>query len=236
MPKKDILDIARKDLFTNEDELNKLYCPAQVNRLLRLRDMYLWQVANPDCKDTQFISIDTSRYKITRQAAYSDLRVICCLVPLLHSKNREFHLWRYNEMILETYAMAKARKDVKAMEKAASSYARNNKVDLDDEKALPYDMILVQPFIPTMDPTVLGIKPIPNLQEHINELLEHYRKESMDIEDIECEEVDLEEQIYFPELAKQELAKQNLSNQELSRQNLSNQPNEFFSEQDNEDG
>ena len=83
------------------------------------------------------------------------------------------------------------------MEKAASSYAKFNRVDLEDEQAVPYDMIVVQPFTATDDPTVLGIKPMPRLQERIQELIHKYRAENVDIEDIEFEEADLEEDSLF---------------------------------------
>lgn len=84
------------------------------------------------------------------------------------------------------------------MERAAASYAKFNRVDLEDEQALPYDMIVVQPFTATSDPSVLGMKAIPNLQQKIDALLAKYRAETIDIEDIEYEEADLEETIYFP--------------------------------------
>ena len=102
-------------------------------------------------------------------------------------------------MILETYQMAKKRKDTKTMEKAASSYAKYNRVDLEDEQAVPYDLIVVQPFTATDDPTVLGIKPIPNINERIHALLKKYQAENMDIEDVEFEEPDLELPSLFPE-------------------------------------
>ena len=68
-------------------------------------------------------------------------------------------------MILETYAMAKKRKDTKTMERAATSYAKFNNVNVEDEQSVPYDMIVVQPFTATQDPSVLGIKPIPNIDD-----------------------------------------------------------------------
>ena len=94
-------------------------------------------------------------------------------------------------MILETYQMAKKRKDTKTMERAATSYAKFNNVNIEDEQSLPYDMIVVQPFTATQDPSVLGIKPIPNIEKKISQLIEKYRAESIDIDDIEFEEPDL---------------------------------------------
>ena len=94
-------------------------------------------------------------------------------------------------MILETYQMAKKRKDTKTMERAATSYAKFNNVNVEDEQSVPYDMIVVQPFTATDDPTVLGIKPIPNIDKKIASLIDKYRAESIDIDDIEYEEADI---------------------------------------------
>ena len=44
----------------------------------------------------------------------------------------------------------------------------------------------------TDDPRVLGIEPIPNIAEKISAMIEKYRKETIDIEDVEFDEVDLE--------------------------------------------
>lgn len=198
MPQPNIRDIAQRDLFTAEPQLRELYNQDQVAHILRLREMYSWFVATPDIKDRQMVVQTLDRFHISRAEAYADLAIVKMLLPLLSSASRDFHRYRANEMLLETYRMAKARKDTKTMERAAASYAKYNRVDLEDEQTLPYDMIVVQPFTATSDPTILGLKPIPNLQQKIDKLLAKYRAETIDIEDIDYEEADLEESIYFP--------------------------------------
>ena len=199
MPFPSVIDIARTDLFTAEEELRQRFPDVVVNRLLRVRDLYNWCIANPDAKDRQFVEVAMDRYSISKPLAYSDLSVIKAMLPHLAQASRDFHRWRYNEMILETYQMAKKRKDTKTMEKAASSYAKFNRIDLEDEQAVPYDLIVVQPFTATDDPSVLGIKPIPNIQEKIQKMIAKYRAETIDIEDVEYEEADLEEDVLFAE-------------------------------------
>ena len=192
------LELCRSDLFTKEDELRNTYPQLLVDKVLRVRDMYNWCIANPDAKDRQFVEQELSRYDISKVVAYSDLAIVKTLLPTLATASRDFHRWRYNEMILETYQMAKKRKDTKTMEKAASSYAKYNRIDLEDEQAMPYEMIVVQPFTATSDPTVLGIKPIPNINDKIKAMLNKYRAETIDIEDITYEEADLQESELFP--------------------------------------
>ena len=200
MPIPNTLDICRKDLFANEDKLREEYPEVVVVRVLRIRDMYLWTVADPEAKDRQFVEELLNRYDVSRVMAYKDLGIVKSLLPSISAASRDFHRWRFNEMILETYQMAKKRKDTKTMEKAASSYAKNNNVAMEEEAKIPYELLLVQPFVPTMDPSVLGITPIPNLQEKIDAMLEKYKRETIDIEDVTFEEADLEEDIYFPPL------------------------------------
>ena len=204
MPCPNTLDVCRVDLFTAREELEQRYPTVIVARVLRIREEYNWFISNPDAKDRQFIDYAASRVGIVRSLAYNDLGIIKTLLPHLAQASRDFHRFRFNEMILETYQMAKKRKDTKTMEKAASSYAKFNRVDLEDEQAVPYDLIVVQPFTATDDPTVLGIKPIPRLQERIQELLHKYKAENLDIEDIEYEEADLEEQTLFPNQEKKD--------------------------------
>ena len=89
--------------------------------------------------------------------------------------------------------------DTKTMERAAASYAKYNRVDLEDEQTFPYELIVVQPFRATDDRTVLGIKPIPNIQpRQISDMIAKYRAETLDIEDVEFEEPDLELETLFP--------------------------------------
>lgn len=161
--------------------------------------MYNWFIANPDGTDREFVAEVCQRHGIHRTTAYSDLAVVKSLLPMLGSASRDFHRWRTNEMLIATYKMAEKRKDSKTMERAATAYGKLNRVDLEDEQAIPLDQILVQPFTATDDPRVLGIEPIPNLADKISAMIEKYRRETIDIEDVEFEEVDLEFDKLFPD-------------------------------------
>lgn len=198
MPYPSVIEAAHTDLFTSRDELLEKFPEVLVERILRIRDLYNWMISNPDASDRTFVQVDLERYpQLSKVTAYDDLKVVKALLPNLAQASRDFHRWRFNEMILETYQMAKKRKDTKTMEKAAASYAKYNRVDLEDEQTLPYELIVVQPFTATDDPSVLGIKPIPNINARIKQLIDKYRAETIDIEDVEFEEADLEEDTLF---------------------------------------
>ena len=192
MPFPAVNDIVQTDLFTAEDELRSKYPATSVERVLRLRAMYNWFISNPESKDKEFVDECLSRYGVSKTLAYDDLRIIKSVLPHITEASRDYHRWKYNEMILETYQMAKKRKDTKTMERAATSYAKFNNVNVEDEQSVPYDMIVIQPFTATDDPSVLGIKPIPNIDKKIADLISKYRAESIDIDDIEFEEPDID--------------------------------------------
>ena len=199
MAQHNTLEVCRVDLFTAREVLEERYPLVIVAAVLRIRDEYNWFLSNPDAKDRQFVEQAVSRHGISRMQAYNDLAVVKALLPNLAQASRDFHRYRFNEMILETYQMAKKRKDTKTMEKAASSYAKNNRVDLEDEQTIPYELIIVQPFTATGDPTVLGIKPMPHLNQRIHAMKKLYSEDNLDMEDVKFEEADLEENILFPE-------------------------------------
>ena len=199
MARPQTIEICKRDLFTEETALYEIYPEETVQRLLRLREEYTWFLANPEAKDRVFISEVRSRFNLGVTQAYADLSVIKALLPTLSQASRDFHRYRFNEMILETYQMAKKRKDTKTMEKAASSYAKHNRVDLEDEQTIPYDLIIVQPFTATGDPTVLGITPIPHIRRKIDAMTKRYSEDNLDMQDIKYEEADLEEATLFPE-------------------------------------
>lgn len=197
MPIPKLIDAARDDLFSPQSVLEQRYDVKLVNAIMRIRDEYQWTLANPDQPDRVFVDTMVARHGMSERAVYADLSIIKQLLPALQSSSREWHRWKSNQMLLETYQQAKRRHDTKTMERAAASYAKFNRVDLEDEQVIPYDKIVIQPVVPTLDPSVLGIKPIENLDEVVKRLQEKYTQESRDIEDVEFEEADLEEDILF---------------------------------------
>jgi hypothetical protein len=198
MPYPNAIDVCRADLFTKEAELKERYPILMVEKILRVREMYNWFIANPDATDREFVAELMQRHDVAKGTAYSDLQVVKKLLPMFAASNKDFHRWRANEMCIATYKMAEKRKDTKTMEKTVATYAKINRVDLEDEQAIPFDKIMVQPFTATDDPRVLGIEPIPNIQDKISAMIEKYSAETIDIEDVQFEEVDLEFDSLFP--------------------------------------
>lgn len=191
------LEACRNDLYTAEEDLRKKYPDALAEKVMRVRAMHQWMLSNPAAKDALFISEVTSRFGVSKPTAYSDLEIIKTLLPLLDKSTKEFHRWRFTEMILRTYEIAEIRKDVRTMEKAAATYAKFLGIDKEQAADIPVEEILVQPFVATDDPSVLGIKPVANIRERQRKLLDKYIQDVADIEDIDFEPVDVDEDSLF---------------------------------------
>lgn len=199
------LDACRSDLFTSREDLEKKYLPVMVSRIIRIREAYNMLLANPDMKDKAMVDFIMSHYPDTcKSQAYDDLNIIKTLLPALAQNSKEFHRWRFTELIMETYQLAKRRKDTKTMERALASYAKYSGLDKEEQDRIPFDVINVQPFIPTMDVSVLGLKPIPNCFDYIAKLSKELLADFPDVVDVEAEEADLNERELFTPLRKEE--------------------------------
>lgn len=185
-------EACHKDLFADIDELNRRYPEDTVRKVLRVRDMYLTMLKTPSMTDSTLIKTFTARYKVSRPTAYSDLAVVKGLLPMLGKEARDFHKWRASEMLLETYRIASAKMDVRTMERVSATYAKVHDVSRPEEEKIPIDQVVPQPWIPTDDPSVLGLPPLPNREEKIKKLLEELRVKDPDIMDISYEEADID--------------------------------------------
>lgn len=192
------LEACYQDLFSDLKDLELKYNKETVAKVVRVRDMYLHILKTPSMTDSEVIRTFTARYKISRPTAYSDLSVVKALLPMLSKEAREFHRWRTLEMLLETYRIAKAKMDVRTMERTASSYGKYTNSDKPDEETIDMSKVIPVQWIPTDDPTVLGLPKLENREEKIRELLNEFSATTPEILDIDYEEPDLDPLNYDP--------------------------------------
>jgi hypothetical protein len=138
---------------------------------------------------------DMRRNGIGKSAAYEDVRILKKLLGNFAKTTKDYHRYKFTLMIDESFQMAKRTKDAKAMASAANFYAKYTQLDKEDSVERGYDQIVIQPFEPTDDPTVLGLKPIPNLREKIARKIKQYWTE--DVEEVTFEDADFNEDKIF---------------------------------------
>lgn len=204
MPLPATVDIAKDYLFASVDEMRENNIPEIIQqRLLRLRDMYNYWLQYPRIREQEIVLELQKRYQIQKSAAYEDVRIIKYLLGDLNKATKDYHRYRFIQRNEESYEMAKRMKDAKAMAACDNYYAKYMQLDKEDAKDLGYDKIVIQPFQPSTDPTILGIRPIPNIRQRIADKIKQYMNE--DIQDIQFEVADFnEDDIFNPKKIEEE--------------------------------
>lgn len=192
------IEACHSDLFSDVDVLNAKYPADVVDKVIRVRDMYLTLLKSPSTTDAAMIKAYCAKFKISRPTAYNDLAVVKGLLPMLGKEARDFHKWRAKEMLLETYKIALAKMDVRTMERVAASYAKVFDVARQEEQTIPIDQIIPQPWIPTDDPTAIGILPLPDRDNKIRKLIAELSAKNPDIMDVQYEPADLPPESSLP--------------------------------------
>nr|DAY94263.1 MAG TPA: hypothetical protein [Caudoviricetes sp.] len=196
MPIPKTLEICKSSLWDDINTMNEKGVPAILQeRILRIRDMYNMWLQFPSKKDQEIVTELIQRYGVHKSAAYEDIRIIKTLLGDLNKASKDYHRWKFNNMILKAYEIAERRKDSKSMVAASDKYAKYNQLDKEDILDNPWEIIAVQPFEPTSDPTVIGINPVPNIKEKIAKKIKQYWNE--DVEDVRWEEADYREDELF---------------------------------------
>ena len=202
MAKPNTLELCRVHLFDDRPELIKKGIPDMlIERIIRIRATYTFWLEHPRKKDAEIRDF-LLNFNINKSAAYDDISVLKILLGDMNETSKAFHRFRFNAMIQNAYDLCERKQDGSGMAKASGLYAKYNQLDREDSFKFPWDEIIPQRFEPTSDPTVIGIKPIPNIQEKIKSLKERYLN---DAEDISFEDIDYDEESMFS--AKMEIEK-----------------------------
>lgn len=188
------IDIYSDNLMLTEAEMqSKNISPLVIQRVIRLRDIYNYMLRNPLKKDREYIDYIQANYKegdkpLSKRKAYEDIEILHAIVGSLQQCSKEWHRWRFNNMIMEGYAIAVRNEDAMAIARLAQQYGKYNQLDKDELDRNFSQMPHIQ-F--TFDVETMGFKRIPNVRQVIIELNAKYSKSNLqDIaEDAEVVEI-----------------------------------------------
>lgn len=184
------LELCRQHLFDDVDRMKKNGVPECTRaRILRLRSAYTYWNEFPTTGDKQIRDFLMEQFGVEKTAAYEDIKLIKTLIGETSETSKSFHRWKFNQMTQETYDEAKEVGNMIVMAMTTANYGKYNQLDKEDATVIAWDDIAIQPFEPTSDPSVLGIKPVANIEARIEALKQKYMSE--DIEDITYEDIDL---------------------------------------------
>lgn len=182
---------AQEHLFDDEAAMVKAGLTDSVrHRLVRLRDIYNRWLQFPLTPDKELVDYIRQIYGLQLTQAYADLRLVKALLGDFQKTTKEYHRFKFIEMAMYAYELAKKENDVAGMIKAADKYAKYTQLDKEDPIDRGFDKIAVQPFEPTDDPSVVGFKRVPNIREKIQEKIKQYWNE--DVEDVSFETVEVD--------------------------------------------
>ena len=193
------IEIAKVHLFDSVEEMAKAGLTALMQeRLLRLREVYTFWLQFPLTRDRDIAQRIMRDHGVQRTQAYQDIRIIKAVLGDMHKTTKEYHRFKFLQMIEESYNMAKVNKDAKSMVAAADKYAKYTQLDKEDLLDRGFDKIVPAPFKPTDDPSVAGFKPVPNIRERIQKKIQSYWSE--EVEDVDFEPVDFNaDELFHPQ-------------------------------------
>lgn len=195
MRKETTLVICHRHLYDNVDTLEKLkISPQIINRIKRIRSIFSIWNDYPLKKEKEMRDSLIAMFGISQSEAYEDIKITKQLLGDINAATKAFHRFRANAIFMEGYELARIKKNPIAIIMAGDKYAKYNQLDKEDSLEFPWEDIIPQQFIPTSDPSVIGIKPIANIQERIAAMKKKY--------EADIEYVDFEEMGINPDLLK----------------------------------
>ena len=193
------IEIAKLHLFDSVEQMNEAKIPAPMQeRLLRLRDIYTYWLQQPMTRDRDIAQRIIRLYGVQRTQAYQDIRIIKIILGEVHKATKEYHRYKFLQMIESSYEMARVNHDARSMVAAADKYAKYTQLDKEDLVDRGFDKIAIQPMKPTDDPSVAGFKPVPNIREKIQKKIASYWND--EVEDVDFEPVDFNaDELFHPQ-------------------------------------
>lgn len=175
--RKDTLDVVSEAMFDSSVKLS-----GQDEQILKIiRDTYTVWLDKPILTDTQIRDYLMVTHGCSKTTAYSYITKIKLILGSVPRASKEFYRHKANYILDKATAAAEAGNDkqAKAFTKIAEGIIKNNNLADNEGEAIPYDEIVPKDWSFSIDPSVAGIKPIPDIARKAKKLLDKY------IEDID---------------------------------------------------
>lgn len=162
-------------LALDEDQLIEERVPAQtIERVIRFRALYTYWCRFSSRSPRDIVEYDMGAFKVSESQAYDDVHCVKVIVGNLQESSKKFWRWRINQMIEEDRLSAKRDGDWRSVASMQKNLIKNNQTDKEDTPDLAFDKIVPLEIVATDDPSVIGIKKIPDLRGKIRKLIKKY--------------------------------------------------------------
>lgn len=166
-------------LALDEDQLKEEHVPDQtIERIFRFRALYTYWCRFSSRSPRDIVEYDMGLFKVSESQAYDDVHCVKVIVGNLQESSKKFWRWRINQMIEEDRLSAKRDGDWRSVASMQKNLIKNNQTDKEDTPDLAFDKIVPLEIVATDDPSVIGIKKIPDLRGKIRKLIKKYDAEA----------------------------------------------------------
>lgn len=170
----------------SDDELfERRIAQTVIERIHRLRGLYAYWLHFPQKFDQDIVQYDMAMFKVGKSQAYDDLHLVRLILGNLQQASKDFMRWKINQDLEQDLKAARRAGDHRSVAAIEKNRIINNRTDKEDELELEFDKIIPQQFVPVDDPTVLGIKKLPDLRNRIRMLVKKYSDNSVQFAEYE---------------------------------------------------
>ncbi len=171
--------------LSDDELLERRIAQTVIERIHRLRGMYAYWLQFPQKFDQDIVQYDMAMFKVGKSQAYDDLHIVRLILGNLQQASKDFMRWKINQDLEQDLKAARRAGDHRSVAAIEKNRILNNRTDKEDELELEFDKIIPQQFVPVDDPTVFGIKKLPDLRNRIRVLVKKYSDNSVQFAEYE---------------------------------------------------
>jgi hypothetical protein len=167
-------------LFAGKEEQIEEFNADQQAVVLRYRAIFSKWLAEPMLSDVMMKNYIANTFEVCDNTAWKDVSRIKIIIGNVQNASKEFQRYRATEMILAGYEMASDAhsqlevKQAQIMIKAGETLGRIYMLDKNEIDRIPWEDIIPMELEPTTDISVIGRKPMKNLEEVKQRLRKKY--------------------------------------------------------------
>lgn len=165
--------------FLAQENSNMQLTEPQRAHLDRLRDAYTHWLSNPILPDNRIRDYLMMHYGINKTTAYQDIAIIKAIFGHVPAANKEQMRLKANHLydMAAAAAIAGNESKARALTKVADGIVKNNRLDDKEEEQYKWEDVVPADFSLSVDPAVIGIAPVPDIQKKAAKLLKQYYAE-----------------------------------------------------------
>lgn len=187
-----------KRMLTNNPEMLDLYFAKMEDSSLaltesqqvhfeRLRDCYTHWLSNPILPENRLRDYIIANYGVSKTTALQDICIIKCIFGHVQVSSKEQMKVKANHLfdMAAAAAIAGNFEKAKALTKIAEGIIKANRLDDSEKDEIDWTDIVPKDISLTVDPSVIGIKPVPGIRDKADKLLKRYTAEidGVDVQD-----------------------------------------------------